>query len=144
MVVKKKATKKQEIEKPVEKLSTIQKIIAEARTRIPSERSKVRCVGCFNPRNTLTVKGNLEFIWTKEQIIISSADLTNGKTGVNVPCSKCKERRFLSLSKFSYEVFLADYETYKAFVLLKDDKFNALVGVNLNSDKTLVIPKELM
>lgn len=101
-------------------------IIKEARNRLPSERTKIRCEGCFNPRNTLTVKGNVEASWTKDQISKSE-----DKQGVNLPCSKCSTMRFLSLSKFSLDVFEADLDEYDTFVLLKDDKYNALVGIDL-------------
>lgn len=102
-------------------------IIKDAKNRLPSERTKVRCDGCFNPRNTLTVKGNLEHVWTKDQIQIAT-----DKLGVYVPCSKCSVTRFLSLSKFSLDVFKSDYEIYQGFTLLKDDKYNALIGIDVS------------
>lgn len=117
---KKKATKK--------KGTTWKDVLKEARKRLPSERSKERCDGCFNPRNTLTVKGNLEHVWTHEQVEIASE-----LQGVYVPCSKCKIRRFLSLSKFSLDVLKSDLTEFKGFVLLKDDKYNALVGVDVSN-----------
>ncbi|KKL24137.1 hypothetical protein LCGC14_2418380, partial [marine sediment metagenome] len=83
--------------------------------------------GCFNPRNTLTVKGNVEHVWTKEEIEIST-----DKVGVYVPCSKCKIVRFLSLSRFSMDVFKSDFDTYGGFVLLKDDKYNSLIGIDVS------------
>ena len=108
------------------KSKTYKQIIAEARKRLPSERTKIRCDGCFNPRNTLTVKGNLNASWTKDQIVLSE-----DKVGVILPCSKCSTSRFLSLSKFSLDVYKADIEEFNTFVLLKDDKYNALIGIDL-------------
>lgn len=109
------------------KSKTWKQIIKEAKTRLPSERTKIRCTGCFNPRNTLTVKGNLEHNWTLEQIVISADRL-----GVFLPCKECNVVRFLSLSKFSLDVFKSDLGTYKLFTLLKDDKYNALIGVDVS------------
>lgn len=111
--------------KPV---ATWKSILKNAKERLPSERTKVRCDGCFNPRNTLTVKGNLEYVWTKEQL-----EIAQDKQGVYLPCSKCKVVRFLSLSKFSLDVFESDYAIYKGFVLLKDDKYNALIGIDVQN-----------
>ena len=106
---------------------TWKSILKDAKKRLPSERSKVRCDGCFNPRNTITVKGNLEFVWTKEQVEIASTE-----QGVYVPCSICGVVRFLHMSKFSLDILRADYEVYKGFTLLKDDKYNALIGIDVS------------
>lgn len=114
--------------KVVKKATTWKDVLKEARERLPSERTKDRCVGCFNPHNTLTVKGNLEQVWSHEQIEIASE-----LQGVYVPCSKCKIRRFLSLSKFSLDVLKSDLTEFKGFVLLKDDKYNALVGIDVSN-----------
>ena len=113
--------------KAAKKAVTWKDVLKNAKSRLPSERTKVRCEGCFNPRNTLTVKGNLEHVWTKEEI-----ELATDKVGVYVPCSKCKIVRFLSLSKFSFDVFNSDYAIYKGFVLLKDDKYNSLIGIDVS------------
>ena len=132
---KKKATKKSKTG------TTWKDVLKEARKRLPSERTKDRCEGCFNPRNTLTVKGNLEQVWSVEQIEVAQ-DLQ----GVYVPCSKCGIRRFLSMSKFSLDVLKSDLTEFKGFVLLKDDKYNALIGIdvsNLSIDlQEWVKPKE--
>ncbi|KKL62334.1 hypothetical protein LCGC14_2186230 [marine sediment metagenome] len=109
------------------KTKTWKQIIKEAKERLPSERTKIRCTGCFNPRNTLTVKGNLEHSWTDEQI-----EIATDKQGVYLPCKECKVIRFLSMSKFSLDVFKSDLGTYKLFTLLKDDKYNALIGVDVS------------
>ena len=98
--------------------------IKEARERLPSARSKVKCVGCFAPRNTLTVKSHVTRTWEHDEIIN-----IEGKTGVNLPCKHCGELRYLNLSKFSHDVFNVDRDTFTTFVLLKDDKYNALVGI---------------
>ena len=119
-MTKKKATKK--------KGSTWKDVLKEAKKRLPSERTKDRCEGCFNPRNTLTVKGNLESVWSVEQIEIATE-----LQGVYVPCSKCGIRRFLSMSKFSLDVLKSDLSEFKGFVLLKDDKYNALVGIDVTN-----------
>lgn len=111
--------------KPV---ATWKSVIKDAKKRLPSERTKIRCTGCFNPRNTLTVKGNLEYNWTGEQIEIATE-----KLGVYLPCKECKVVRFLSLSKFSLDVFKSDLGTYKMFTLLKDGKYNALIGVDISN-----------
>ena len=105
--------------------------IKEARERLPSARSKVKCVGCFAPRNTLTVKSHVTRTWEHEEIVN-----IEGKTGVNLPCKHCGEIRYLNLSKFSHDVFNVDRDTFTTFVLLKDDKYNALVGIK--SDKNVL------
>ena len=109
------------------KKATFKQMLKDAKSRLPSERTKLRCDGCFNPRDTLTVKGNLEHVWTKQEIKISE-----DKSGVYLPCSICKTVRYLNLSKFSLDVFKSDYEKYLGFVLLKDDKYNALVGLDVS------------
>ena len=105
--------------------------IEEAKNRLPSSRSKQKCVGCFAPRNTLTVKTHLESEWDKNQIHIDPI-----KSGVNLMCGYCKEIRYLNLSKFSLDVFKVDYDQFERFILLKDDKYNALVGIKQEA-KTL-------
>ena len=125
--------------KVVKKAITWKDVLKEARKRLPSERTKDRCAGCFNPRNTLTVKGNLEMVWTIEQIEFASE-----KQGIYVPCSICGIRRFLGMSKFSLDVLKSDITEFKGFVLLKDDKYNAVVGVdvsNLSVDLNEWLPK---
>jgi hypothetical protein len=114
--------------KVAKKATTWKDVLKDARKRLPSERTKDRCDGCFNPRNTLTVKGNLEAVWTIEQVEIATE-----LQGVYVPCSKCEKRRFLSLSKFSLDVLKSDLTEFKGFVLLKDDKYNALVGIDVSN-----------
>lgn len=109
--------------KSSEKKTAMQKAIANARLRLPSSRNTI-CEGCFNPRNTLTVKPHLNKIWHKDQI-----DVSAGEAFVKVPCQYCKETRKLSLSKFSKDVFESDYTEFSQFVLLKDAKYNAFVGV---------------
>lgn len=91
--------------------------------KLPSTRTKNRCSGCFAPRNTITVKGNLEKIWLRAVIEITDK-------GVMIPCNGCGERRFLNLSSFSLDVFNADYSDPAVgfFILLKDDKYNSMVG----------------
>jgi len=100
------------------------KAIASAKARLPSSRSKVKCVGCFAPRNTLTVKTHVESEWNKDQIEIDAT-----KSGVNLPCGYCSEIRYLNMSKFSLDVFKVDFDKFDKFILLKDDKFNALIGI---------------
>lgn len=114
----KKVTKKKE-----KGQSAFQAMIDQAKSRLPSARITM-CKGCFNPRNTLTVKPHLNHLWTKEEI-----QYEEGNKFVKVPCKECKIERVLSLSKFSMDVFTADYLEYNLFMLLKDDRFNALIGV---------------
>lgn len=109
--------------KVTKKVTAMQKAIAEAKNRLPSSRNTI-CKGCFNPRNTLTVKPHVNKIWAKDQI-----DLCLGEAYVKLPCQYCDQHRKLSLSKFSKDVFEADYTEYSTFVLLKDEKYNALIGV---------------
>ena len=106
-------------------------LIAKAKARLPSERSKVQCVGCFAPRNTLTVKSHVSRLWSKHEILISDT-----MSGLLIPCKHCKEIRYLNLSKFSLDVFRVDFETHSHFMLLKDDKYNAMIGVEAD-DKDL-------
>ena len=117
--------KKNETKKP--KKSGIERekeaLLKQAMARLPSERSKVQCVGCFAPRNTLTVKSHVTRTWNISEIV-----LVITKTGVNLPCKHCGEIRYLNLSKFSLDVHIVDRETFNIFILLKDEKFNALVG----------------
>lgn len=114
----KKVTKKKE-----KKQSAFADMIAQAKSRLPSARITI-CEGCFNPRNTLTVKPHTNHTWAKSEIqIVEDAKF------VLVPCKFCKIERMLSLSKFSMDVFTADYLQFNLFMLLKDDRFNALVGI---------------
>lgn len=108
----------------------VREFLEQAKNRLPSSRAKVRCEGCFAPRNTLTVKAHKEKIWSKDQI-----KLEQDRRGVLLPCFFCKEERYLSLSGFSRDVLETDLPTYDMFVLLKDEKYNALVGIEY--DKTL-------
>lgn len=117
MVSKKDQAKKEK------KQSAFADMLAAAKSRLPSARITI-CEGCFNPRNTLTVKPHLEHLWTKSEI-----QYTEGDDFVKVPCKFCKTERMLSLSKFSRDVFTADYLEYNIFMLLKDERFNALVGI---------------
>ncbi len=118
-------TKKKEVAK---KATTWKQVLNEAKKRLPSERTKVRCDGCFNPRNTITVKGNLNHVWTHEQIEIATE-----KQGIYVPCSKCGVVRFLGMSKFSLDVLESDLTEFKGFVLPKDDKYNAVIGIDVSN-----------
>ena len=102
---------------------TIKQQISEAKKRLPSERAKKRCDGCFAPRKTLIVKTHLEGIFNKDEITVRDE-----LDGVTVKCAFCKEFNYLSLGKFAMDVFIADYSNYKRFVLLKDDKWNSLIG----------------
>lgn len=120
------------------KKASMKALIKKAKERLPSERSKLQCVGCFAPRNTLTVKSHIEKVWQREQIILEPS-----KSGVSLPCQVCNEIRYLNLSKFSLDVFMVDYDDYTTFTLLKDDKYNALIGFQ-KEDKTLVIKKEFL
>lgn len=90
--------------------------------RLPSSRL-VNCKYCFSPRNTLTVKAHLESTWFVDEIEAI-------ENGVNIPCKGCKNSRFLSLSSISLNFFLQDLSSgeFKSFVLLKDDRFNSLIG----------------
>lgn len=100
----------------------LEKYLSDAKARLPSERSKSRCKGCFAPRNTLTVKPHIEKIWNTSQIELKDSF-------VMVNCHFCNEKRRLSLSSFSYDVFKSDMDEYSNFILLKDDKYNAFIGV---------------
>ena len=108
----------------VKNLKTIKKeMVAHLLGKIPSSRTKIQCSGCFAPRNTLTVKSHVEKIWLKES-------LEPTDKGVMLHCVGCGERRFLNLSSFSRDCFSADYSDPQSgfFILLKDDKYNSLVG----------------
>lgn len=108
--------------------SRIAKLIQEAKeNRLPSARNKI-CEGCFGPRNTLTVKPHLEKIWAVDQIELLDGD----EAYVKVPCQFCGEIRKLALSRFSKDVFKTDLEDFPLFVLLKDDKYNAFIGIGNN------------
>lgn len=111
--------------------SRIAKLIQEAReNRLPSARNKI-CEGCFGPRNTLTVKPHIEKIWAVNQIELLPGD----EAFVKVPCQFCGEIRKLALSRFSKDVFKTDLEEFPLFVLLKDDKYNAFIGIGANGDQ---------
>ena len=114
----------------VKSIKTIKKeMVSHLLGKIPSSRTKNQCNGCFAPRNTLTVKGHVEKIWLKES-------LEPTDKGVMLPCIICGERRFLNLSSFSLDCFSADYSDPRAdfFILLKDDKYNSLVGGIMSED----------
>ena len=112
------------------------KAVQAAKKRLPSERSKDRCKGCFSPRNTLTVKGNLEHVWNKAQIVLLPR--TEERKGINVPCGECGNIRYLSLGSYGRDVLEADLDQFDNFILLKDSKWNALIGIEPpKEDKTL-------
>jgi len=121
--------------------TALQIAIQEAKLRLPSERSKERCKGCFAPRNTLTVKGNHDFVWTIDQIELlerlPKTATQEKRSGINIPCAHCGNVRYLSMGSYGRDVLEADMLQFKLFTLLKDDKFNALIGINLKEDKTL-------
>ena len=117
--------KKNETKKP--KKSGVERekeaLLKQAMSRLPSQRSKVKCAGCFAPRDTLTVKSHVTRTWKLHEI-----DLHDTKSGVRLPCKHCGEIRYLNLSKFSLDVHNVDRDTFTVFILLKDDKYNALIG----------------
>ena len=102
--------------------------------RLPSTRTKNQCSGCFAPRNTLTVKSHVEKLWLKES-------LEPTDKGIMLPCKGCGERRFLNLSSFSLDVFLADHADPQSgfFMLLKDDKYNSMIGGIMSDDIKKII-----
>ena len=112
-------------------------LIAYLTGRLPSERTKTHCIGCFAPRNTITVKSHIEKMWLK-------GDIVTVDSGVMVFCVYCGENRFLSLSSFSLDVFLADLQDPNVgfFMLLKDDKFNSLIGGEINEELKEVIKSQ--
>lgn len=112
--------------------STRARLLREAKKRLPSSKL-VRCDMCFSPRNTLTVKPHLESAWLTEEIDI---DQTNSI--VKIPCKSCKNARVLSLSSISFGLFLSEVPDYSSFILLKDGRFNALVGFE-EIDKSITI-----
>ncbi len=121
--------------------TALQKAIARARLRLPSQRSKDRCEGCFSPRNTLTVKGNHDHVWTIEQIILlerlPKTATQDARNGINIPCKHCNNVRYMSMGSYGRDVLEADMLQYKLFVLLKDDKYNAMIGIEIEEDRTL-------
>lgn len=108
------------------------KMLKEAKKRVPSK-LMVQCNMCFSPRNTLTVKPHIESVWFKSEIKYSPGE---NFEGVDVPCKGCKHLRFLSLSEIGRSFFERDWKDYGSFVLLKDDKWNALVGL-AKEDKSI-------
>ena len=113
---------------------TKKELIAILTGKLPSSRTKIRCSGCFGPRNTLTVKSHVEKLWLKSVIEITDK-------GVMLPCVGCGERRFLNLSSFSLDCFNADYSDPQSgfFMLLKDDKYNSLIGGIIDKEIEKVI-----
>ena len=106
-------------------------LLKQAMSRLPSQRSKIKCAGCFAPRDTLTVKSHVTRTWK-----ITEIEIYDTKSGVRLPCKHCGEIRYLNLSKFSLDVHNVDRDTFTVFILLKDDKYNALIGYTKES-KTL-------
>lgn len=97
------------------------KLVKEAQKRLKTR--MVQCDKCFSPRNTLTVKTHVGEIWGRPEINITDK-------GVNLPCKGCKNMRYLSLGQVSLGIFGQEYKDYAYFVLLKDGKWNSLVGVD--------------
>lgn len=128
--------KKKAVKKP--KKSGVERekeaLLKRAMLRLPSARSKVKCVGCFAPRDTLTVTSHVSRTWN-----LTDIQLHETKSGVRLPCLHCGEIRYLNMSKFSLDVHKVDRDTYSIFILLKDDKYNALIGYEKpkKEDKTL-------
>jgi len=92
--------------------------LAKARMRA----SNIKCDGCFAPRGTLTVKTHIEETWNIDQITVKTI-------GVDLPCKLCDISRFLSLGKISMSFLETDIKNrHRTFMLLKDDKYNVLIG----------------
>lgn len=93
-----------------------------AKARLAAQ--NVKCAGCFAPRNNLIVKPHLETkMWKYEEIEISS-----DKSMVFVPCMFCKAIRELPLSSVSMNYLKQDIQKYDTFIILKEGKYNRLVG----------------
>lgn len=92
-------------------------MVEQAKSKLPSSRSANICIGCFAPRNTLTVKPHTFQIFTKEQVQINEDG-----SRVSATCLYCGEWRHLSLSSYSQDVLKADYPDFDHFVLMKDHK----------------------
>ncbi len=98
-------------------------MIAKAKARL-AEQNKL-CPGCFAPRNNIIVKPHLEtVIWKYKDIQISSE-----RSLVIVPCMFCKNHRELPLSTVSMNFLKQDYDKYDLFALMKEGKYNRLIGV---------------
>jgi len=95
------------------------KWIANAKKRI-TERKKI-CPGCFGPRNNIITKFHRERVWDVK-------DIKSTATFLILPCLECKVDRQLELGSVSMSQFKADAQLYEQVVLLKDGKFNVLVG----------------
>lgn len=118
-------------------MSSGKKLTKTQRTELIKKANKrlskrlVRCDKCFSPRGTLTVKPHIDEIWYHE-------DITFVKEGVNLPCKGCKNIRFLSLGEISYDFLKREFDIgHEFYVLLKEDKWNALISVDLNKDITI-------
>ena len=113
-------------------------LIKYLKARLPSERTKIHCKGCFSPRNTLTVKSHIEKMWLK-------TDITIIDNGVSISCLFCGESRYLSMSSFSLDVLKADFQDPRNdfFMLLKDDKWNSLIGAESDKDILEVIADQV-
>lgn len=93
--------------------------IAKAKKRI-TERKKI-CPGCFGPRNNLITKFHREYVWEVKKVIA-------GEGLVTLPCKECGVHRTLELGSVSLSQFRSDKQVYEKVILLKDGKFNVLVG----------------
>lgn len=92
-------------------------MVEQAKSKLPSSRSANICIGCFAPRNTLTVRPHTMQIFTKDQVQIDQ-----DQSRVSVTCLYCGEWRHLSISSYSYDVLLADFPDFTTFMIMKDHK----------------------
>jgi len=93
--------------------------IESAKIRV-ANRKKI-CKGCFAPRNNIITKFHREFVWNVKDIQIGSGFII-------LPCRECQVARKLELGSVSLSQFEADAQLYEKVILLKDGKFNVLVG----------------
>lgn len=98
---------------------TAKQSISAARKRL-KDRAK-HCTGCFGLRNNLIVKAHIEKVWQVSEIRVFD-------TYVELPCKVCSVRRHLPLSHVSLNLYKTELQRYEKVVLLKDGKYNVLMG----------------
>lgn len=102
-------------------------IVAAAKARL--EAQNVKCIGCFAPRNNLIVKPHIEnYMWKFSDIQVSK-----DKSLVLLPCMSCKNIRELPLSSVSMNYLIQDISKYDTFVIIKEGKYNRLVGCGIEN-----------
>ena len=102
------------------KKKSVKDLIAEAKERL--ENNKKQCEGCFGPRNNIITKWHMEKTWLVK-------DITIGENRVILPCLVCKTPRELSLGSVSLAQFRTESQLYNTVALIKDGKYNVLVGI---------------